>query len=99
LPRIKRLTQFATNFTVAVFLCPVTTKTKPFLHSPNADSRSISASAVIVDCATIKSRCNSVRELRPNNQFVLPFDRRYSVSTPNSKRILADASELFNSFS
>jgi hypothetical protein len=26
--------------------------------------------------------------MRPNNQFVLPFDRRYSVSTPNSKRIV-----------
>jgi len=41
----------------------------PFLHSPNADSQGISALAVIVDCATIKSRCNSVRELRPNNQW------------------------------
>ena len=38
MPRIKRLTQFATNFTAAVFLCPVTTKTKLFLHSPNKNS-------------------------------------------------------------
>jgi hypothetical protein len=54
-----------------------------------------------VDCATIKSRCISVREMRPNNQFVLPFDRRYSVSTPNSKRTLPhprSRSRLFAGF-